>query len=155
MKILFICTHNRCRSILAEAIANKVAKANIQAKSAGSAPAGTVHPLTLENLQRRDYEIKGLRSQSWNDLADFTADVTLTVCDNAANEVCPVSLDDSIQVHWGLKDPTAQPSDKQQSCFDTVIDLLEKRMLALNELDFNGLSKQELKKQLQLIGEIN
>ena len=90
MKLLFICTHNRCRSILCEAIANQRAEGVLCAASAGSAPVEAVHPLTLRYLEERGYETAGLMSQSWHDLNAFEPDRVITVCDTAAGEACPL-----------------------------------------------------------------
>ncbi|WJG10426.1 arsenate reductase ArsC [Aliiglaciecola sp. LCG003] len=106
MKILYICTHNRCRSILSEAITNQNAAGLIVARSAGSQPAGQVHPLSLRYLQETGYAIDGLSSQSWDDFEQFNPDVVITVCDSAAGETCPLYFTQSIKVHWGLSDPS-------------------------------------------------
>ena len=147
MKILFICTHNRCRSILAEAITRKIAQDKINVQSAGSAPAGEVHELTLENLKRHGYDTSGLQSQSWDDLGDFEPDVCITVCDNAAKEACPMWLGDAIKIHWGLTDPTSDniAEENRQNSFDTVIKTLEKRIEELTQYDLDSLSADELK----------
>ena len=106
MKILYICTHNRCRSILSEAITNHFASDHIQAKSAGSQPAGEVHPLSLRYLNEAGISTEGLQSQSWDEFEDFKPDVVITVCDSAAGEACPVWFGQSIKMHWGLADPS-------------------------------------------------
>ena len=89
-KILFVCTHNRCRSVLGEVIANTRHGDVFEAYSAGSAPAGEVHPLTLRYLKARDLPVEGLKSQSWDDFEDEGLDLVITVCDSAANEICPL-----------------------------------------------------------------
>ena len=94
MKLLFICTHNRCRSILSEAITNQRARGILTAASAGSAPVDAVHPLTLRFLQERGYDTAGLASQSWVDLEAFEPDRVITVCDTAAGEACPLWMSD-------------------------------------------------------------
>jgi len=155
MKLLFICTHNRCRSILAEAIANHVGNGLIQAVSAGSAPEGVVHPLSLKYLSERGVSIDGLRSQSWNDFEDFNADAVLTMCDNAAAETCPVWFGDSIQVNWALQDPSKVNGSEQQQAqaFNRTINIIEKRLRLLIESQPEKLSKVELKKTLASIAE--
>ncbi|MDX2465088.1 MAG: arsenate reductase ArsC, partial [Porticoccus sp.] len=90
MKILYICTHNRCRSILSEAITNHLSNGRIQAKSAGSHPAGEVHPLSIQYLREAGIATADLTSQSWNELETFAPDVVVTVCDSAAGETCPL-----------------------------------------------------------------
>lgn len=156
MKILFICTHNRCRSILAEAITRKLSHGKIAVQSAGSAPAGTVHELTIENLKRHGYDTQGLTSQSWDDLGDFEPDVCITVCDNAAKEACPMWLGNATKIHWGLTDPTSKAiaEENRQDSFDKVIKTLEKRIEKLTEYDLDALSEEELKTVFNKIGEI-
>ncbi len=129
MKILYICTHNRCRSILSEAITNKIAKGALQAKSAGSEPAGVVHPLSLKYLQQTGYSIEGLASQSWDDFDSFKPDIVITVCDAAAGETCPLYFSNSLKVHWGLSDPSKlEGSEKdQEQAFLACIEEIEKR----------------------------
>lgn len=156
MNLLFICTHNRCRSILAQAIARQLLSAKFKVQSAGSAPAGEVHPQTLENLKRHGYNTDDLTSQSWDDLADFTPKVAITVCDNAANEACPMWLGDAVKIHWGLTDPTADTiaENDRQNVFDQVIATLEKRMKQLASFNLDSLSKNQLKTVFNKIGEI-
>jgi len=89
MKILYICTHNRCRSILCEAITN-ASNGNVEARSAGSQPVGEVHPLSLKYLAERGFSTDGLQSQSWDEFEDYDADLVVTVCDSATGESCPV-----------------------------------------------------------------
>lgn len=150
MKILFICTHNRCRSILSEAITNALGGDNIEAFSAGSQPVGEVHPLSLKYLTERGYSIEGLKSQSWNDFADQRPDVVITVCDSAAKETCPVWFGDCIQVHWGLPDPSKlQGSESEiRDAFFKVMDTIEDRVKALRALDLNHTSENEIRAAL-------
>ena len=130
MKLLFICTHNRCRSILSEAITNQRARGILTAASAGSAPADTVHPLTLRFLQERGYDIAGLASQSWVDLEAFEPDRVITVCDTAAGEACPLWMSDVEKVHWGLPDPSRVNGDDEtvRAAFMAVIDRIERKV---------------------------
>ena len=127
MKLLFICTHNRCRSILCEAIASQRGHGVLQAASAGSAPASSVHPLTLRYLRERGYETSGLTSQSWNDLEAFEPDRVITVCDSAAGEVCPLWMGNVEKWHWGLPDPSRVEGDREviRDAFMSVIDRIE------------------------------
>ena len=127
MKLLFICTHNRCRSILCEAIANQRGEGVLQAASAGSAPAASVHPLTLRYLTERGYEPAGLVSQSWHDLKAFEPDRVITVCDSAAGEACPIWMGTVAKGHWGLPDPSRVESndDAVRDAFMSVIDRIE------------------------------
>ena len=128
-KILFICTHNRCRSVLSEAIANQRGTGVIRAASAGSAPAGAIHPMTLTMLERRGYPTDGLYSKSWDSLAAFAPDVVVTVCDSAANESCPVWMGPVKKLHWSLPDPSKlEDPSEQEAAFNAVIDTIEARI---------------------------
>ena len=106
--ILYICTHNRCRSILSEAITRQKALGIITAQSAGSEPAGQVHPLTLRYLQEAGYNTQQLSSKSWDTLGEFIPDVVITVCDQAAGESCPLWLGTTPKLHWGLNFKTSR-----------------------------------------------
>ena len=130
MKLLFICTHNRCRSTLCEAIANQRGKGVLIAASAGSAPVESVHPLTLRYLSERGYDTAGLRSQSWHDLDGFHPNRVITVCDNAAGEVCPLWMKGTPKHHWGLIDPSRVEGDASSihEAFMAVIDQIEARV---------------------------
>ena len=127
MKLLFICTHNRCRSILSEAITNQRARGILTAASAGSAPVDAVHPLTLRFLQERGYDTAGLGSQSWVDLEAFEPDRVITVCNTAAGEACPLWMSDVEKLHWGLPDPSRVDGDDEavRAAFMAVIDRIE------------------------------
>ena len=127
MKLLFICTHNRCRSILSEAITNQRARGILTAASAGSAPVDAVHPLTLRFLQVRGYDTVGLASQSWVDHEAFEPDRVITVCDTAAGEACPLWMSDVEKMHWGLPDPSRVDGDDEtvRAAFMAVIDRIE------------------------------
>jgi arsenate reductase len=155
MKLLFICTHNRCRSILAEAITNHFSKQRIVAASAGSSPQGGVHPLSLKFLKQRNIDTKGLKSQSWDEFQTFEPDAILTLCDNAANEACPVWFDNAVQVHWGFEDPSsaALDQDQQRIRFGETIDLMARRIQRLLEENTSALSGPQLQEKLQSIGQ--
>jgi len=129
IKILYICTHNRCRSILAEAITKHYAADKILVASAGSAPADFVHPLTLASLHRHGIPIAGLHSKSWDELHDFAPDFVITVCDKAAAEPCPLWFGNAIVVHWSLSDPSELAADKLTCliAFDIIVATLKKR----------------------------
>ena len=130
MKLLFICTHNRCRSILCEAIASQRGAGSLEAASAGSAPVEVVHPLTLRYLEERGYQTAGLRSQSWHDLEGFEPDRVITVCDSAAGEACPLWMGEVEKHHWGLPDPSRVEGDDEaiRSAFMAVIDRIENKV---------------------------
>ena len=133
MKILYICTHNRCRSILAEAVTNQFGQGILEARSAGSQPAGVVHPLSLKYLQQSGIDIEGLRSQSWDAFEAWSPDVVITVCDSAAGESCPVWFGQSLKVHWGLSDPSALDASEEQVtlAFQRTIKTLKGRVEAI------------------------
>jgi arsenate reductase len=146
MKLLFICTHNRCRSILAEAITNHLGNGRLQARSAGSQPAGEVHPLTLKYLVEAGISTANLSSQSWDELENFEPDVVITVCDSAAGEQCPVWFGKSVKVHWGLPDPSRVTGNEAEvkAAFSSVMHTLEKRIKALLELPTDNLDKEQI-----------
>ena len=154
MKILYICTHNRCRSILSEAITNHLSAGRIIAKSAGSQPAGAVHPLSLKYLSEAGISIEGLRSQSWDDFADFNADVVVTVCDSAAAEACPVWFGDSVKVHWGLSDPSKLQGSEEElaAAFRATISQISQRVEQLLAIRVDLNDKAALKQALAELG---
>ena len=153
MRILFICTHNRCRSILAEAIANQLGGGRLIAASAGSAPQGQVPPLSLHYLTQNGFTIDELHSQSWHEFEDFKPDAILTLCDSAAEETCPVWFGESTQVHWGIPDPSKQEDlASQKAAFDRTIALLTQRVRALSELDVTD-GREALRQSLLAIAE--
>ncbi|WP_435237775.1 arsenate reductase ArsC [Psychromonas sp. PT13] len=145
MKILYICTHNRCRSILSEAITNHLSNGVLQAFSAGSQPTGEVHPLSLKYLAEKGISIAGLQSQSWDDFEADQPDIVVTVCDNAANEACPVWFGNTVKVHWGLPDPSklTGSEDEIRDAFYAVIDTIEKRIKALLALNLAPMTKEQ------------
>lgn len=153
MKLLFICTHNRCRSILAEAVANHISNGRIAAFSAGSSPQSEVHPLSIQFLRRRGIETDGLSSQSWNEFSELEPDAILTLCDSAAAESCPVWFDASVQVHWGLSDPSGGDLSEQERAekFEATINLLERRIMAIMDDDNHSLRGPELQNKLNAI----
>lgn len=154
LKLLFICTHNRCRSILCDAIANQDGKGALVAKSGGSSPVGEVHPLTLKHLEKHGYSIDGLTSDSWDDHEDFQADVVVTVCDQAAGESCPVWFGKSIKLHWGLHDPSKLAADetKADAAFGELIDIIKSRTDQLVAVAEQGLTGDALKAALLALG---
>ena len=151
MKLLFICTHNRCRSILAEAITNHMSDGTLEARSAGSEPAGEVHPLTIKYLQEKGIETDSLQSQSWDDMETYSPDVVITVCDSAAKEACPIWFGNCIQVHWGLNDPSKMtgPEDEVRSAFFEVMQTISNRIQALIDLHPDQIKPQDIQTILQ------
>lgn len=146
MKILYICTHNRCRSILSEAITNHLSQGQLEAFSAGSQPAGEVHPLSLKYLAEKGISTEGLKSQSWDEYETVQPDIVVTVCDNAAAETCPVWFGDTIKVHWGLSDPSKLEGSEAEvrDAFYSTMETIEKRVKKLLALDLENLTRPEL-----------
>ncbi|WP_101759491.1 arsenate reductase ArsC [Oceanicoccus sp. KOV_DT_Chl] len=157
MKILFICTHNRCRSILSQAITNHLSNGRVTAYSAGSQPADQVHPLSLKYLQQKGISTSGLHSKSWDIAEELTPDVVITVCDSAASEACPVWFGNTIKVHWGLPDPSKLDTTEEQveAAFYSVMTTIERRIHSLLAFDFEHADKPALQAKLQEISEIN
>jgi arsenate reductase len=153
MKLLFICTHNRCRSILGEAITNYEGKGLITAASAGSEPSGQVHPLTIHYLQKHGFDTSGLRSKSWDELADFQPDYVVTVCDSAAREPCPLWMGSAARVHWGLADPSRladESTQQQDQAFGRIIRTIAARIGKITALLDMGImpGSEEMDRQL-------
>lgn len=154
MKILYICTHNRCRSILSEAITNHVSNGSIIAKSAGSQPSGQVHPLSLKYLAAAGISTDGLQSQSWDEFENFTPDIVVTVCDSAAGESCPVWFGNSVKVHWGLSDPSKLEGSEEElaKAFNATIEEISTRVEQLMALNIDVNNKAELIEKLASLG---
>ena len=155
--VLFLCTGNSARSILAEAYLNSAGKGRFAAYSAGSHPAGRVNPFALELLKNSRLETKGLRSKSWDEFAGPDApklDFVFTVCDNAAGEVCPIWPGRPLTAHWGIGDPAAvQGSDQdRRKAFLKAFSELSTRINLLLALPFEKLERQALQRKLQEIG---
>jgi arsenate reductase len=150
---LFVCTHNRCRSILCEAVARHRSGGRIAAWSAGSQPADAVHPDTLRHLAARGIDTTGLRSQSWDEFGNLEPDAVITVCDSAAGEACPLWMGSAVRVHWGLPDPSrvAGPGPERDAAFDAVIARIERYIDAVLSLDRGALDGAALRAVLQQI----
>ncbi len=131
--VLFLCTGNSARSILSEAILNRLGDGRFMAFSAGSKPVGQVNPGALELLQRREYPTDGLRSKSWDEFAGFGApemDYIVTVCNNAAGETCPVWPGHPATEHWDIEDPAGvgDSDEERRAAFEEAYAVLEKRI---------------------------
>ena len=128
LKVLVLCTHNRCRSILFEAIARAEAGPEVCVRSAGSEPAGEVHPATLDALTRAGISPEGLHSEGWDRYEAWDPDVVITVCDRAAQEPCPLWLGQAQRLHWGLPDPSLLEGTAQRQAFADVIAAIRARL---------------------------
>ena len=154
MKVLYICTHNRCRSILSEAITNHVAGDVITAKSAGSQPAGEVHPLSLKYLNEAGIPTEGLQSQSWDEFEAFAPDLVITVCDSAAGESCPVWFGKSVKVPWGLSDPSKLTGSEEDiaRAFNDTIAQISARVTDLKTIAEQPFTPESLRASLANLG---
>jgi protein-tyrosine-phosphatase len=155
--VLFLCTGNSARSILAEAILNRRGQGRFQGHSAGSHPRGAVHPMALELLRERGHQTAGLRSKSWEEFAKPGApaiDFVFTVCDNAAREACPVWPGRPITAHWGVEDPAAfeGSAGEQRSLFRRVYLEIERRIDLFTNLPVESLDPPSLQAHLNEIG---
>lgn len=151
--VLFLCTGNSARSILAEAILNKVGAGRFQAYSAGSQPRGAVNPYAIELLKRLDYDISQFRSKPWDEFASADSpklDFVITVCDNAAGEVCPIWPGQPMTAHWGMPDPAAvegSPAEIAVAFADTYR-MLNNRLSTFANLKISGLDRISLQKKV-------
>tara|TARA_R110001632_G_scaffold8686_6_gene34450 strand:+ start:62900 stop:63373 length:474 start_codon:yes stop_codon:yes gene_type:complete len=154
LKVLFICTHNRCRSILSEAITNHVGRGKFDARSAGSQPVGEVHPLSIKYLQEAGIATNGLKSQSWDEFEAFAPDVVITVCDSAAGEACPLWFGNSVKVHWGLSDPSKLAGNDEEiaHAFRATIEQITQRVQAMLSMDLNAKNPQALRDAFSVLG---
>lgn len=156
MNILFLCTGNSCRSILAEATFNALAPEGMKAMSAGSQPTGEVHPRSIALLEREGIPTENYYSKSWDNLP-VTPDIVITVCSNAAGETCPAYLGNVLRAHWGVEDPAKATGTSAEidAAFIEAYTILRKRIEAFFALPPATLAvKDELQQQLKLIGEI-
>jgi len=155
VRVLFLCTGNSCRSQMAEAMLRYVGSERFEACSAGSHPAGFIHPLAEECLRRMNLPIEGQSSKSWDEFARSPIDVVITLCDSAAAETCPVWPGTPLKAHWSLADPAYHlGSDAERVDFAMrIADRLRTKIQGLVELDWS-LSRAELKRRLEFLGEI-
>jgi len=155
--VLFLCTRNSARSILAEALLNREGAGRFRGFSAGSHPQGSVHPLALELLKREGLPIEGLRSKSWNEYASPQSPAMhfiFTVCDNAAAEICPIWPGHPVSAHWGIPDPAAAlgSEDERRKAFRAAFQTLHDRITRLVALPVASLEPGKLNAALRAIG---
>ena len=155
--VLFLCTGNSARSVLAEAILNHRGGSRFKAHSAGSHPVGRVNPFAIDLLRQATIATEGLRSKSWDEFAASGApplDFVFTVCDNAAGEVCPIWPGQPMTAHWGLPDPAATPgtdADKARAFRDTYL-MLDRRISLFTSLPIASLDRLSLGERVREIG---
>ncbi len=155
--VLFLCTGNSARSILAECTLNREGKSRFHAFSAGSHPKGQVHPFALDLLKKMNYPTAGLRSKSWDEFAGPSAPklhFVFTVCDNAANEVCPIWPGQPMTAHWGVPDPAAAEGTEAERhiAFAEAYRMLHNRISVFTSLHLHSLDRLTLQKRLHEIG---
>ncbi|KRA54674.1 hypothetical protein ASD77_08805 [Pseudoxanthomonas sp. Root65] len=155
--LLFLCTGNSARSILAEALANQVAKSRFRAYSAGSHPRGRVHPMALQVLDEAGIATDGLRSKPWDEFATPDAppmDLIITVCDKAAGEACPLWPGHPVTAHWGIEDPASVAGSQEQvhKAFGKALQLLQHRLSLLMALQPEALDRLALETRVREIG---
>ena len=155
MNILVLCTGNSARSILLETILTHLSDGRINGFSAGSKPAGKVHPQSRQLLRDLHFPTDGLRSKSWDEFGGDAApvmDAVITVCGSAAGETCPYWAGAPIRVHWGVDDPAAAAEADWEAAFQTAYDTLLARAKALFALPFEDMDRETLTKELTRIG---
>lgn len=158
--VLFLCTGNSARSVMAEAILNKRGAGKFRAFSAGSQPKGRVHPQTIQLLQSLGHDISGFRSKSWSEFAEPDApplDFVFTVCDNAAGETCPLWPGQPMTAHWGVPDPAEAAGSPAEVAlaFKEAYRMLERRIAIFVSLPLRSLDQLSLQKKLRDIGRLN
>jgi protein-tyrosine-phosphatase len=155
--VLFLCTGNSARSIMAEALLNRAGRGEFRAHSAGSVPKGDVHPYTLDLLRKLKFDVTGLRSKSWSEFARPDTpklDFVFTVCDNAANETCPVWPGQPMTAHWAVPDPAAATGNEAEVrlAFAEAMRWLSNRINTFVSLPLRSLDTLSLQRQLDSIG---
>jgi arsenate reductase len=158
--VLFLCTGNSARSILGEALLNRLGQGRFRGFSAGSHPKGEVHPLALRALAEAGYSTQGLRSKSWDEFAVPDAprlDFVFTVCDNAAGETCPLWPGQPMTAHWGIEDPAAVEGTEFQrrAAFEDALRFLRNRITVFTSLPIASLDRMTLQARLHGIGSLD
>ncbi|MCK4840773.1 MAG: arsenate reductase ArsC [Methylococcales bacterium] len=157
VNILVLCTGNSCRSVLGEALFNKLGARRVKAYSAGSKPIGRINVNAVKKLQEYGIDTEGFTSQSWSEFEDQKIDIAITVCDNANNEECPVYLNSVVRAHWGLSDPAhLKGTDEEISAaFEVTYDAVRRRVTKMLELPFETMDAPALTMALNEIGKID
>ena len=156
--VLFLCTGNSARSIMAEALVTTLGKGRFRGYSAGSHPGGTVNPLAIEQIKAIDYPVENLRSKSWDEFGAPDApqmDFIITVCDNAAGETCPYWPGHPMSAHWGFEDPAAATGsdEEKRAVFRNVFRQLIFRLNIFVNLPLHRLEKNAIQHEIKTIGE--
>ncbi|MDQ2088632.1 arsenate reductase ArsC [Marimonas arenosa] len=157
MNVLVLCTGNSARSILLEALLNRLGDGRITAYSAGSQPTGAVHPQSLKLLASKGYDLSSVRSKSWDEFAEPGApkmDAVITVCASAAGETCPIWPGAPVRAHWGVDDPAATDEADWDEAFHAAYARLERRARAFLDMPVEDMEAGELKLHLDRIGEL-
>ena len=159
LNVLFLCTHNSARSVMAEAILNKEGRGRFRAYSAGSQPSGKINPHAVTLLEGLGYDMSGFRSKSWNEFAKPgapTFDFVLTVCDDAANETCPVWPGQPMTAHWGIPDPSRATGTEAEIAFafSEAYRMLATRIGVFLALPFKSIQNLSLQSELRKIGRL-
>ncbi len=155
--VLFLCTHNSARSVMAESILNRIGQGRFKAYSAGSHPSGRINPYVRDLLTRLNYDLSDARSKDWSEFAQPGApalDFIITVCDQAAGEVCPIWPGQPMTAHWGFPDPSsASGTDAERAAFTAdVYRMIERRLSIFTSLPLATLDRMALKRRMDTMG---
>lgn len=154
--VLFLCTGNSARSIMAEALLNKLGAGRFNAFSAGSHPTGEVNPLTIERLEKEGVFVANARSKSWDEFSKADApalDLVITICDNAASEIRPIWNGQPITAHWGIPDPIGADENERRIEFAKTFVMLERRIQILTSLNPDNFERMALQHEIREIGQ--
>jgi arsenate reductase (thioredoxin) len=154
--VLFLCTGNSARSILGEAVMNRLGEGRFKAYSAGSQPKGEVHPMSLSVLNGMGYDTTGMYSKSWDEFSKPGSpefDFIFTVCDSAAGETCPAWMGHPMTAHWGIEDPAAVEGEGQRAAFLDALRYLTRRIELFLTLPHSSIDKLAMKQKLKEIGQ--
>ncbi len=157
--VLFLCTHNSARSVIAEAILNRLGAGKFKGYSAGSSPRGQIHPYTIDVLRMKNHDVSELRSKSWDEFAGPDSpplDFVFTVCDNAAGEVCPIWPGQPMTAHWGVPDPSAVQGTEAEKhhAFNETYRMMYQRIGIFTSLPLASIDRLKLQTKLDAIGKM-